>query len=51
MKTILPPATLEHPENQWRIDWLHEQATIHNDEDEEEEYEYPQVISLIIFFT
>ena len=37
MKTILPPATLEHPEDQWRIDWLHEHAAV------DEEFEYPQV--------
>jgi len=36
MKTILPPATLEHPEEQWRIDWLHEHAAV------DEEFEYPQ---------
>ena len=43
MKTILPPATLEHPEDQWRIDWLHEHAAV------DEEFEYPQVNIAISF--
>lgn len=37
MKTIVPPATLEHTDNQWRIDWLHEYATL------DEEFNYPEV--------
>lgn len=45
MKTILPPATLEHPEEQWRIDWLHEHAAV------DEEFEYPQVNISLIFST
>lgn len=36
MKTIVPPAVLEHPEDQWRIDWLHEHTA------QEEEFDYPQ---------
>lgn len=27
MRTIVPPAELENPDNQWRIDAIHEQAT------------------------
>lgn len=36
MKIIVPPGKLENPENQWRIDWLHENAP-------QEEFEYPEV--------
>lgn len=37
MKTIVPPAKLENAEHQWRIDWLHENAT-----QEEEFFTYPE---------
>lgn len=36
MKTIVPPAVLQNSEDQWRIDWLHENTT------QEEEFEYPE---------
>jgi len=45
MKTIVPPAQLDHPEEQWRIDWLHEHATTAGAA-EDEDFEYPQVYSL-----
>ena len=37
MKTIVPPAKLTSPDNQWKIDWLQENAT------QEEEFTYPEV--------
>ena len=37
MKTIVPPAKLEQPDEQWRIEWLHENAT------QEEIFNYPEV--------
>jgi len=38
MKTIVPPAKLDDPSQQWRIDWLHENCVV----SEEEEFEYPE---------
>ncbi|XP_065676035.1 guanine nucleotide-binding protein G(s) subunit alpha isoform X2 [Hydra vulgaris] len=37
MKTIVPPVKLENPANQWRIDWLHDNATV-----DDNDFTYPE---------
>lgn len=43
MSTLTPPVQLEHPENQFRVDYMQDVASQHN-------FEYTTVSNILVYF-